>query len=149
MQSMLVNLALEHHGLVLVIGIFIDQLLKCKGHQSVGERLLQKLDEHLLPKLEMGYRLTSYFPIFERIAENDTIPPHGLLELLMRHIVSISVKHGPNSGLSLWSQGTKVLGICRMMLKHHHSSRIFLPLSRLLAFICQCYPDLEVRDNAR
>ncbi|CAL9760455.1 unnamed protein product [Musa acuminata subsp. burmannicoides] len=149
LQSMLVNLALEHHGLVLVIGIFIDQLLKCKGHQSVGERLLQKLDEHLLPKLEMGYRLTSYFPIFERIAENDTIPPHGLLELLMRHIVSISVKHGPNSGLSLWSQGTKVLGICRMMLKHHHSSRIFLPLSRLLAFICQCYPDLEVRDNAR
>ncbi|URE15427.1 adaptor-related protein complex 5, beta 1 subunit [Musa troglodytarum] len=77
-QNMLVNLALEHHGLVLVIGIFIDQLLKCKGHQSVGERLLQKLDEHLLPKLEMGYRLTPYFPIFERIAENDTIPPHDL-----------------------------------------------------------------------
>ncbi|WOL18202.1 hypothetical protein Cni_G26995 [Canna indica] len=149
LQSMLVNFALQHRGLVPVIATFVDRLLGCKAHQTLGEQLLQKLDENLLPKLGMDHQLTSYFPIFERIAENDTIPPRGLLELLSRHIVSLTEKHGPDFGLTLWSQGTKVLGICRLMLKHHYSSRVFLPLSRLLAFICQFFPDLEVRDSAR
>lgn len=149
LQSKLVSLAMEHRGLVPVIVAFVDRLLGCKSHQSIGERLLHKLDEHLLPKLVVDYQLTSYFPIFEKIAENNTIPPRGLLEVLTRLIVALMEKHGPESASSLWSQGTKVLGICRIMLKHHHSSRIFLPLSRLLAFICQFFPDLEVRDNAR
>ncbi|KAK4264140.1 hypothetical protein QN277_029470 [Acacia crassicarpa] len=35
------------------------------------------------------------------------------------------------------------------MLIHQHSSRLFLRLSRMLAFTCLYYPDLEVRDNAR
>lgn len=142
-------MALEHRGLVPVIGTFVDRLFGCKAHRPIGERLLQKLDEHLLPKLEMDYRLNSYFPIFERIAKNDTIPPHALLEMLSRHIACLIGKQGPDSVLSLWSHGTRVLSICRLMLKHHHSSRIFLPMSRLLAFICQFYPDLEVRDSAR
>lgn len=146
---MLVSLALEHHGLVPVIATFVDRLLACKAHRQVGEWLLQTLDEHLLPKLESGYRLASYFPIFERIAESDMIPPRGLLELLTRHMVTLSDKHGPDTWLRSWSQGSKVLGICRTMLKHHHSSRVFLALSHLLAFTCQFFPDLEVRDNAR
>ncbi|KAG1361176.1 hypothetical protein COCNU_09G006390 [Cocos nucifera] len=148
-QSMLVSLALEHHGLVPMIATFLDRLLACKAHRQVGEWLLQTLDEHLLPKLESGYQLVSYFPIFERIAESDTIPPHGLLELLARHMVTLSEKHGPDTWLRSWSQGSKVLGICRMMLKHHHGSRVFLALSHLLTFTCQFFPDLEVRDNAR
>ncbi|KAG6468181.1 hypothetical protein ZIOFF_072752 [Zingiber officinale] len=149
LQSKLVSLAMEHRGLVPVVVAFVDRLVGCKAHQSIGECLLHKLDEHLLPKLVVDYQLTSYFPIFEKIAENNTIPPRGLLEVLTRHIATLMEKHGPDSALSLWSRGNKVLGICRIMLKHHHSSRVFLPLSRLLAFICQFFPDLEVRDNAR
>nr|XP_029123497.1 uncharacterized protein LOC105055407 [Elaeis guineensis] len=148
-QNMLVSLSLEHHGLVPVIATFVDRLLACQAHRQVGEWLLQTLDEHLLPKLESGYQLVSYFPIFGRIAESDTIPPRGLLELLTRHMVTLSEKHGPDTWLRSWSQGSKVLGICRMMLKHHHSSRVFLALSHLLTFTCQFFPDLEVRDNAR
>lgn len=148
-QTTLVSLALEHHGLVPVIASFVDRLLACKAHRLVGEWLLQTLDEHLIPKLESGYQLVSYFPIFERIAESDTIPPRGLLELLNRHMVVLSEKHGPGTWLRSWSQGSKVLGICRVMLKHHHSSRVFLALLHLLAFTCQFFPDLEVRDNAR
>ncbi|KAJ6317952.1 hypothetical protein OIU76_013490 [Salix suchowensis] len=64
-------------------------------------------------------------------------------------MVFLVEKHGPDTGLKSWSRGSKVLGICRTMLKHHHSSRLFLGLSRLLAFTCLYFPDLEVRDNAR
>ncbi|KAK9275628.1 hypothetical protein L1049_022895 [Liquidambar formosana] len=64
-------------------------------------------------------------------------------------MVSLVEKHGPDTGLKSWSQGSKVLGICRTMLMNHHSSRLFLGLSRLLAFTCLYFPDLEVRDNAR
>lgn len=149
LKIMLVKLALEHNRLVPVIAAFVDRLLGCKIHRQVGEMLLQTFDEHLLPKLETDYRLTSYFPIFERIAENDSVPPRGLLELLTRNMVFLTEKHGPDSGLRTWSQGSKVLGICRLMLMHHHSSRVFTALSRLLGFACQFFPDLEVRDNAR
>lgn len=143
------KLALEHHGLVPVIATFVDRLLRCKAHREVGEKLLQTFDEHLLPKLRTDFRLTSYFPIFERIAVSDVVPPRGLLELLARHMVSLTEKHGPDTILQSWSQGSKVLGICRLMLMHHHSSRVFLGLTRVLAFACQHFPDLEVRDNAR
>ncbi|XP_058090360.1 uncharacterized protein LOC131236870 [Magnolia sinica] len=149
LQTMFVNMALEFCRLVPVIVAFIDRLLSCSSHCWLGERLLHTFDERLLPKLATDYCLASYFPIFDRIAENETIPPHGLLELLTAFVVVLVEKHGPDTWLKSWSQGSKVLGICRTMLMHHHSSRVFLLLSRLLAFTCQCFPDLEVRDNAR
>lgn len=149
LKSMLVKLALEHRGLVQVIATFVDRLLRCEAHREMGERLLQTFDEHLLPKLETDCSLTSYFPIFERIAGSDAVPPRGLLDLLAKHMVSLTEKHGPDTTLRSWSQGSKVVGICRLMLMHHHSSRVFLGLSNLLAFTCQYFPDLEVRDNAR
>lgn len=149
LKVMFVKLALEHPRLVPVIAAFVDRLWECNVHRQVGEWLLQTFDEQLLPKLKPGYQLVSCFPIFERIAESDSIPPCGLLELLTRHMVYLTEKHGPDAGLRSWSQGSKVLGICRMMLMHHHSSRVFHGLSRLLGFTCQFFPDLEVRDNAR
>lgn len=143
------NLASEFRPLVPVIVAFVNRLLGCSSHCCFGERLLQTFDEHLLSKLSIDYKLASYFPIFDRIAENETIPPCGLLELLTAYIVFLAEKHGPDTGLRSWSQGSKVLGICRTMLMHHHSSRVFQPLSQLLAFTCQSFPDVEVRDNAR
>uniref|UniRef100_A0A5B7B6C5 AP5B1 middle domain-containing protein n=1 Tax=Davidia involucrata TaxID=16924 RepID=A0A5B7B6C5_DAVIN len=97
----------------------------------------------------VDYKLASYFPIFDRIAENDTVPPGGLLELLARFMIFLVKKHGPDGRLKFWSEGSKVLSICQTMLMHHHSSRLFLGLSRLLAFTCLYFPDLEVRDDAR
>ncbi|KAM0945254.1 putative AP-5 complex subunit beta-1 protein [Dioscorea sansibarensis] len=149
LKGMFVKLVLEHPQLVPVIAAFVDRLWECNVHRRVGEWLLQTFDEQLLPKLKPGYQLVSCFPIFERIAESDSIPPRGLLELLTRHVVYLTEKHGPATGLRSWSQGSKVLGICRMMLMHHHSSRVFHGLSRLLGFTCQFFPELEVRDNAR
>ncbi|XP_020590438.1 uncharacterized protein LOC110031534 [Phalaenopsis equestris] len=149
LQSMLVELALMHRGLIPVVAAFIDRLMGCKGHQLVGERLLQTLDAQLLPKLDKGYFLASYFPIFERIARNDTIPPGGLLELLTKHMLFLTEKHGSETGLRSWSLGSKLLGICRTLLVHHCSSRVFHDMSNLLAFASQFFPDLEIRDSAR
>ncbi|KAJ7942696.1 AP-5 complex subunit beta-1 [Quillaja saponaria] len=94
-QEMLVGMILDCRRLVPVIVAFVDRLLNCEKHNWLGEQLLQKFDERLLPK------------------------------------------------------GSRVLGICRTMLMHHHSSRLFLRLSHLLAFTCLYFPDLEIRDNAR
>ncbi|XP_059655220.1 uncharacterized protein LOC132302403 [Cornus florida] len=149
LQMMLVDLTIEFMGLVPVIVAFVDRLLGCNEHHWLGERLLQTFDEHLLPKVMVDYKLVSYLPIFDRIAENNTVPPGGLLELLTRFMIFLVEKHGPDAGLKSWSQGSKVLGICRTILMHHHSSRLFLGLSRLLAFTCLHFPDLEVRDDAR
>jgi AP-5 complex subunit beta-1 len=149
MQAIMVDLASEHHGLVPVIADFTNRLLACNSHQWAGERLLQTLDERLLPRLEPGYQLASYYPIFEKIAQNEMVPQHRLIELLTKQMVSLTKKHGPDTELKSWSQGSKVVGICRVMLKHHHSSHIFLPLSRLLVLTIESFPDLEVRDHAR
>lgn len=143
------DMVLEFRGLVPVIVAFINRFLSCYKHRWLGERLLQTLDEHLVPKVKIDYKLGSYFPVFDRIAENDTVPPGRLLELLTKFVVFLIEKHGPDTGLKSWSRGSKVLGICRTLLMHHHSSRLFLGLSRLLAFTCLYFPDLEVRDNAR
>ncbi|KAK1296166.1 hypothetical protein QJS10_CPB15g00073 [Acorus calamus] len=151
-QNMLVDMALEFRRLVPVIVVFVDRLMSCgSAHLWLGERLLQNLDEQLLPKVVTDHRFASYFPIFDRIAENEMVPPRGLLELLMKYMASLVEKHSIDTHTSLrsWSQGSKVLGVCRTMLVHHHSSRVFRRLSRLLAFTCQYFPDLEVRDNAR
>lgn len=143
------NLTLEYQRLVPVIVAFVDRLVSCQKHHWLGGCLLQTFDENLLPKVAIDYKLVSYFPIFDRIAGNDTIPPRGLLELLTKFMVFLVEKHGPDTGLRSWSQGSKVLGISRTMLMHHSSSRLFLPLTRLLSFTCLYFPDLEVRDSAR
>ncbi|PON67991.1 AP-5 complex subunit beta-like protein [Trema orientale] len=148
-QGMLVDVMLECLRLVPVIVALTDRLLSCQKHLWLGERLLQTFDEHLLSKVKVDYKLVAFFPLFDRIAENDTIPPRRLLELLTKFMVFLVEKHGPETGLKSWSQGSKVLGICRTLLMHHKSSRLFLGLSRLLAFACLYFPDLEVRDNAR
>ncbi|KAK3033612.1 hypothetical protein RJ639_032898 [Escallonia herrerae] len=149
MQRMLVDMILEFQGLVPVMVSFFDRLFSCYKHRWLGERLLQTLDVHLLPKVKIDNRLGSYFPVFDRIAENDTVPPIKLLELLTSFMFMLVEKHGPDTGLKCWSLGSRVLGICRTMLMHHHSSRLFLGLSRLLAFTCLYFPDLEVRDDSR
>lgn len=148
-QGMLVDIMLECQRLVPVIVVFLGRLWSCKKHSWLGERLLQTFDEHLLSKVKLDFKLVFYFPLFNRIAENDTIPPRGLIELLTKFMVFLVEKHDPITGLKSWSQGSKVLGICRTLLMHHSSSRLFLKLSRLLVFTCLYFPDLEVRDNAR
>ncbi|GKV39262.1 hypothetical protein SLEP1_g47066 [Rubroshorea leprosula] len=149
LKKMLVDLMLEFQRLVPVTVAFIDRLLGCQRHCWLGESLLQTIDNNLLPRVTVDYRLVSYIPILDRIAENDTIPPHGLLDLLTKFMIFLVEKHGPDTGVRSWSRGSKVLGICRTMLSHHHSSRLFLGLSHLLAFTCLYFPDLEVRDHAR
>lgn len=118
-------------------------------HSCLGENLLQTVDERLLPKVVINYRVSSYLLIFDRIGKNVTVPPQRLLELLTKFTIFLVEKHGPDSGLKSWSQGTNVLGVCRTMLMHHHSSRLFMGLSRLLAFMSLYFPDVEVRDDAR
>ena len=146
---MLVELTLEFKGLVPVIVALIDRLFGCQKHCWLGEYLLQTFDKHLFSKVKIDYRLSSYFPILDRIAKNDTVPPGGMLELLTKFLIFLVENHSPDTGLKSWSQGSKVLAICRTMLMHHHSSGLFLGLSRLLAFTCLYFPDLEVRDVAR
>ncbi|KAL2329118.1 hypothetical protein Fmac_022545 [Flemingia macrophylla] len=149
LQGLLVNLMLESRRLVPVVSAFVDRLLSCQKHSWLGECLLQKFDGHLLPKVTMDYKLAYCFPIFDRIAENQTIPPRGLLELLTNFMIFLVENHGPDTGMKSWSHGSRALGICRTMLMHHHSSRLFLRLSHLLAFTCLYFPDLEVRDSSR
>uniref|UniRef100_A0A7N0U7H4 AP5B1 middle domain-containing protein n=1 Tax=Kalanchoe fedtschenkoi TaxID=63787 RepID=A0A7N0U7H4_KALFE len=146
---MLIDLTLEFRKLVPVVLAFVDRLLRCHKHRLQGKRLLQMFDKLLLPRLKVDNKLVSYFPIFGSIAETDAAPPRGLLELLLKFIIPNIKKHGPGTVLRSWSQGSKVLGICRTLLMHHHSSRLFARLSRLLAFTCLYFPNLEVCDNAR
>lgn len=143
------DLTLEFPRLVPVIVAFTNRFLGCRKHRCLGEGLLQTLDEKLLPKVTVDYKVVTYFPLFDRIAESDKIPPRRLLELLKDLVVFIVKKHSPDTSLRSWSLGSRVLGICRTMMMHHHSSRLFVGLSHLLAFTCLYFPDLEVRDNAR
>ncbi|KAF8081639.1 hypothetical protein N665_0873s0012 [Sinapis alba] len=149
LQGLLVDMTSKFQILVPVIVSFIERLINCQKHQWLGERFLQTIDEKLLPKLEKSCLLTAYFPLFHRIAENDTIPPSRLIELLTKFVLTLVDKRGFDVGLRLWDQGTEVLGICRTLLSHHKSSRLFLGLSRLLSLMCLYFPDLDVRDNAR
>ncbi|GJM87439.1 hypothetical protein PR202_ga03393 [Eleusine coracana subsp. coracana] len=149
LQAMMVDMASEHRGLVPVIADLTNRLLACDSHRWAGERLLQTLDENLLPRLEPGYQLASYFPLFYKIAQNETVPQLRLIELLTKQMISLAKNHNPDTELKSWSQGSKVVGICRVMLKHHHSSHVFIPLSRLLVLTIESFPDLEVRDHAR
>ncbi|CAJ1928698.1 unnamed protein product [Sphenostylis stenocarpa] len=112
-------LRVKVEDLVPVVVAFVDRLLSCQKHSWL------------------------------EITENQTIPPRGLLEFLTTFMIFLVEKHGPDTGMKSWSQGSRALGICRTMLMRHHSSRLFLRLSRLLAFICLYFLDLEVRDNSR
>ncbi|XP_039033900.1 uncharacterized protein LOC120169897 isoform X2 [Hibiscus syriacus] len=150
LKGMLIDMILEFQRLVPVIVAFVDRLLGCDKHHWLGERLLQTMDENLHPRVVIDYRIVSYFLLFNRFAENQTIPPRKLLELLSSFMAFLVEKHGSDTcGKKSWSHGTKVLDICRTMLTHHQSSRLFLGISRLLAFTCLYFPDLEVRDHAR
>ncbi|KAL2938924.1 PTS system alpha-glucoside-specific EIICB component [Bienertia sinuspersici] len=140
LQSMLVNLLLDFQKLVPVAVALIDRLLSCQQHCCLGEKLLQTVDEHLLSKVIINYRMSSYFLLFDRIGKNDSVPPQRLLELLTKFTIFLVEKHGPDTELKSWHQGSKVLGICRTMLLHHHSSRLFIGLSRLLAFTSLYFP---------
>ncbi|GJZ29100.1 AP-5 complex subunit beta-1 [Tanacetum coccineum] len=73
----LVTMTLESRGLIPVIVSFVNRLLKCHKHRFFGVRLLQTFSNHLLPKVDIDYRLGSYFPLFEKIAENEMVPPAG------------------------------------------------------------------------
>lgn len=148
-QRILVDSALEFQGLVPLIVAFVDRLLRCYKHSWLGEFLLKTFNDRLLPQLKTDYRLGYYFPILEKIAENNKVSPGELLELLINFMVFLTGKHGPDTGLKSWNHGSKVLAICRTMLINHHSSSLFVGLSRLLALACLCFPDLEVRDSAR
>ncbi|CDP04588.1 unnamed protein product [Coffea canephora] len=148
-QGMLIESTLKFQGLVPLIVSFVDRLLGCYKHRWLGEWLLETFNESFIPKLNIDYKLGSYFPILERISANERVSPTGLLELLANYMVVLIKKHGPDTGLKSWCQGSKILGICRTMMIHHHSSSLFLGLSRLLAFACLYFPDLEVRDHAR
>ncbi|KAL6551259.1 hypothetical protein OROMI_021747 [Orobanche minor] len=145
---MLVDSTSEFKVLVPVIIACIDRLLGCEKHHWLGEHLLKILDKHLLPKLKNDYSLGCYFPIFERTA-NEKVSPSGLLNLLMRFMIFLVEKHGPNTGLKSWHHGCKILGICRTMLIHRRSSSLLTGLSHLLSLTSLYFPDLEVRENAR
>ncbi|KAL8534931.1 hypothetical protein ACS0TY_010821 [Phlomoides rotata] len=147
--QMLVDSTSEFKGLVPVVVASVDRLLGCHKHRWLGEHILETLDKHLLLKLKIDYSLGSYFPIFEKISENDKVSPSGLLNLLLRFTIFLVEKHGPDTGLRSWHHGSETLGICRTMLVHHQSSSLFTGLSHLLASICLFFPDLEVRDSAR
>ncbi|GFP83035.1 ap-5 complex subunit beta-1 [Phtheirospermum japonicum] len=147
--KMLVDSTSEFKGLVPVIIACIDRLLECDKHHWLGEHLLKTLDKHLLPKLKKDYSLGYYFPIFERISENDNVSPSGLLNLLMRFMIFLVETYGPDTVLKSWRHGSRILGICRTMLIHRHSSSLFTGLSHLLACTSLYFPDLEIRDNAR
>ncbi|PIN26835.1 hypothetical protein CDL12_00405 [Handroanthus impetiginosus] len=149
LQKMIVASTSEFKGLVPVIVACIDRLLGCNKHRLLGEHLLETLDKHLLPKLKKDYSLGAYFPIFERISENDKVSPSGLLKLLRTFTIFLVEEHGPDTGMKSWHHGSKILGICLTMLIHHLSSSLFTGLPHLLAFTCLYFPDLEVRDNAR
>ncbi|GKE18330.1 transcription initiation factor TFIID subunit 15 isoform X1, partial [Tanacetum coccineum] len=49
-------------------------------------------------------------------AENETVPPGGLLDLYGKYMSILVEKHGPDTGLRSWSQGSKVLVLCRTIL---------------------------------
>ncbi|GKB26866.1 AP-5 complex subunit beta-1 [Tanacetum coccineum] len=115
-QRGLVTMTLESRGLIPVIVAFVNRLLKCHKHRFFGVRLLQTFSNHLLPNVDIDYRLGSYFPLFEKIAENETVPPGGLLNLYGKYMSILVKKHGPDTGLRSWSQGSKVLVLCRTIL---------------------------------
>eukprot|EP00250_Pteridium_aquilinum_P011207 c19906_g1_i1 orf=537-4184(+) len=148
LEARLVSLALQLRRLVPCLLMLVDRLLLCETHKALGQHLLQIFNRDLLSQLTSDKHLPAHFPIFERIAENGSIPPGGIVDLLTAYARNQVAAVGTES-LSLWVRGSQVLLICRIIMVHHYSSRAFHPLSNLLAFLVFYFPDIEVQDSAR
>ncbi|KAJ6317953.1 hypothetical protein OIU76_013491 [Salix suchowensis] len=79
LQGMLVDMTLQFQRLVPVIVSYTDRLLGCQKHCWLGERLLQTVDELLLPNVKIDYKLSSYLPIFDRIAAKQYNTSQGIV----------------------------------------------------------------------
>ncbi|KAH7422710.1 hypothetical protein KP509_12G021400 [Ceratopteris richardii] len=148
LEESLISLALQFQRLVPGLLMLVDRLLLCENHKTLGERLLQIFNDKLLCQISPDKHLPAYFPILERIAENGSIPPGGIVDLLDAY-VRYQATSVEADKLSLWVRGSQVLLICRTIMVHHYSSRAFRPLSYLLAFLVIHFPDFEVQDVAR
>ncbi|KAI9075219.1 hypothetical protein K1719_042828 [Acacia pycnantha] len=62
LEGMLVNMMLDCWQLVPAVVAFVDRFLSCKKHSWLGERLLQKFDEHLLSKIVGAAHQFHVFP---------------------------------------------------------------------------------------
>lgn len=107
-QLILVQMALKILTLIPSILKLVDQLLACEAHHSLGEHLLRTFNDDLLPQLAPNRNLPAYFPLLERIAENKSIPPARLLELLTLYIRKRVEEDKGDGGLRLWHRGNQV-----------------------------------------
>lgn len=128
--------------------MLVDRLLLCETHKALGQHLLQVFNRDLLSQVTPDKYLPAHFPILERIAENGSIPPGGIVDLLSAYARNQIAAAGTES-FNLWIRGSQVLLICRTIMVHHYSSRAFRPLCNLLAFLVFYFPDIEVQDSAR
>lgn len=148
LEVRLVSLALQLRRLVPCLLMLVDRLLLCEAHKALGQHLLQIFNRDLLSQVTPEKHLPAHFPILERIAENGSIPPGGIVDLLTTYTRSQVAAVGTES-LQLWIRGSQVLLICRTIMVNHYSSRAFRPLCNLLAFLVFYFPDIEVQDSAR
>lgn len=148
LEARLISLALQFRRLVPCLLMLVDRLLLCDTHRASGQHLLQIFNKDLLSQVTPDKHLPAYFPILERIGENGSIPPGGIVDLLTAYAKNQVADVGTEN-LRLWVRGSQVLLICRTIMVHHYSSRVFHPLSHLLAFLVFYFPDFEVQDSAR
>jgi AP-5 complex subunit beta-1 len=150
LQDIFVTLAAKMWKLVPNIVALLDRLMGCSTHRPLAEWLLQVFNEKLLIQLQSSRQLSSYFPLLERIAEYGEIPPGALVDKLTVYTRQrVEEDEHDDEERTLWSRGIQVLGICRTILVHNQSSRVFHILTPLLGFLCRFFPDIEVRDTAR
>lgn len=148
-EEVLLSLAVDTSGLVRSLLSFIDRLLSCKSHQRLGDLLLHTCSDKLLPKLAYDVLLPAYFPLLERMGEKSGINPRPIVRAMTSYIAErVRASKGKGS-LVMWIRGSQVLGICRILMAHHYSSRIYGVLTELLGIMTLHYPDLELRDSAR
>eukprot|EP00246_Nothoceros_aenigmaticus_P007127 TRINITY_DN20761_c0_g1_i1.p1 TRINITY_DN20761_c0_g1~~TRINITY_DN20761_c0_g1_i1.p1 ORF type:complete len:393 (-),score=41.82 TRINITY_DN20761_c0_g1_i1:28-1182(-) len=148
-EEILLSMATDVPGLVPTLLSFTDRLLSCDHHKRLGHLLLHTFSDRLLPKLAYDIMLPSYFPLLERMAENRDISPRPILHSISLYITDrVRICKGKGSWV-MWIRGSQVLGICRILMAHHYSSRIYRALSDLLGFLTLHSPDLELRDSAR
>ena len=73
-----------------------------------ADPLITDFNDDLLPQLAPNRNLPAYFPLLERIAENKSIPPARLLELLTLYIRKRVEEDKGDGGLRLWHRGNQV-----------------------------------------
>lgn len=113
-QCILVRMALKILTLIPSILKLLDRLLACEAHRGLGEHLLRTFDEDLLPQLVPNRNLPAYFPLLERIAENENIPPARLLDLLTMYIRKQVEEDKGDGGARLWQRGNQVIPVLSM-----------------------------------